>query len=171
MFQNLKLTTAQSFVLHTLLSIFFGGVATGVTGIASQVASGHMSLPVLLGVGLAGFGGWFVKGFVSLEGNAQTSQAVLDTINEVKSTVSQVIGSHQELRATVNAMVAANAQPVQVHVTTPPAAPATPVSAPAPQAASQPAQSATTPFAPMLNLPTSLPSVSGYIPVVPPVQH
>lgn len=123
MFQNLKITAAQTFILHTLFSLAIGGLGAGLMAAGQAALSKGLDLPMILGVGIAAFTASFMRGFVSLESNPQFAQAILDSVADVKQLI-------------VNAQSVPAQPPVIIHNNIPPApaaAPATPVTVAQPQ--------------------------------------
>ena len=117
----MKLTNAQAFVLHTLLSVLMGALFAGVTALIQAVGSnGSIDIRVAVSAGVAAFLAWFGKGLVSLESNPQTAQAMFDTLKEVQAShntllqqVSNLGGIVTSLLHITNAAQARPAAPIQ----------------------------------------------------------
>ncbi len=173
-----QFTAQQIWVIHSLEGIAFSALAAAGITLYNAFQAGSLSKA---GIGVATVvGGIIVKGVSALMANPQTIQAGEDTLNEVKSGLSQVLAGHQMLSNLLASLLSAfsqqsNQPPVHVQVNNPaPATPATPISAAAPQAVAQPVQSADSPIAPALSLPSypggGLPTISSVLPTVN-VQH
>lgn len=172
--QNLKLTPAMQFVLHSMLSLILGALSALLMAIGQMAFTGSASLPAVLAAGLSAFVVYFSTHLQALWSNPQTVQAALDAANEAKGMASSVIASHQQLSAVVSTLVQTtstqSAQPPVTVVNNPPAiASVEPLSAhvPAPAPVPQPAPVAQS--APAAQ-PFSLPTISGFLPVVKPGQ-
>ena len=97
MFKNLKLTSAMQFVLHSALSILIGAFTAGLTVVAQNAFSHGTNIQTALAMGISAFSAWFIHGFVSLAGSSQLGQAEADAMGELKSTIADLVSSHQTL--------------------------------------------------------------------------
>jgi hypothetical protein len=128
MFQNLRFTTTQTFVLHALVSLLLGAITSGVTVAGQAIFQTGANPSVIISTGLAAFLAWFTHGFVSLRGSAQATQAVQDTgaqfgqaerdmLSGLDAKVTALTGNHADLVGAVNALyqqVAASPQAAQL---------------------------------------------------------
>lgn len=124
----MKLTNAQAFVFHTLLSVLMGALFAGVTVLLQAIGSnGAIDMRVAVSAGVAAFLAWFGKGLVSLESSPQTAQAMIDTLKGLQASHSTLVQQVSNLGGIVTSLLhitnaaQAPAQPAQpVQLTTAP---------------------------------------------------
>lgn len=99
---NLKLTAAQQFVLHTLLSLAIS-IATGVGTVLIQYVSSHpFNLSEIIGFAALAFGGSISHGLLTL----QNGNFPMEALQALKDTINQLTASHQNLSTTVSQLAA-----------------------------------------------------------------
>ena len=142
--KNFHLTSAMTYLLHSVFSIVIGALVSFLVYIGSNAFTGTADLKAVLLSGLSGLVIYFTTHIGALTNSPQAAQAEQDALGEVKSTLTTLVSSHQSLSAVVNALVQAQQQPA---------------SAPAPQpAVFNPAPSANAPV-PQLPFPTPAPAM------------
>lgn len=112
MFPNLRISTAQQFVFHAILSLIVGALASGLSAAGLAVSQPNVNLSIVVGAGVAAFSAWFVHGLVSLSKAPQFGQAEKDALAQVQSQVAQVASSHQNLVSDVRWLAQQVQQPM-----------------------------------------------------------
>lgn len=82
MFNKLRISTAEQFVFHSLLSLVIGAGASGGMIVGQGIFHTGANVPALLSAGGAAFLAWFTHGFVALRSNPQFKQATLDATTQ-----------------------------------------------------------------------------------------
>lgn len=180
MFNKLRISTAEQFVFHSLLSLVIGAGASGGMIIGQGIFHTGANVPALLAAGGAAFLAWFTHGFVALKGSPQFATATLDAtsqfgaeekalladvqggVGDLANKVDAVINSHQQLINFAHGLAQQIGQVQQAQArsaaTTPQAPVATPAQVPFPSAVQNTASAA----APVIRNWTGLvPSVPG----------
>lgn len=102
----MKLTNAQAFVFHTLLSVLMGALFAGVTVLLQAIGSnGAIDMRVAVSAGVAAFLAWFGKGLVSLESSPQTAQAMIDTLKDLQASHSTLLQQVSNLGGIVTSLL------------------------------------------------------------------
>lgn len=117
MFNKLRISTAEQFVFHSLLSLVIGAGASGGMIVGQGIFHTGANIPALLSAGGAAFLAWFTHGFVALRSSPQMKQAESDAgnqfgqaekslladlqsgVGDLANKVDAVISSHQQLIA------------------------------------------------------------------------
>ena len=153
---GLKLTPALTFVLHSLLSIFIGGLASTLIFVGQNAFTGKGNLETVLSAGLVGFGVYFTTNINKLWAAPQTAQAALDMGNDLKDGFNNLASSHQQLAAFIHASTQQNAQQTAAIQQQVAALVSTPV---------QPAPQASVPQRPAYTVPPQMPLPAATFPV------
>lgn len=110
MFNNLKNTSAFSFVLHALVSLFVGAFAAGLAAAYQGFNANGANVKASLGAGVVAFTAWFLHGFVSLAGTPQAKQAMNElpaNIVKFEQTLAGLVESHNTLATLVQQLAEA----------------------------------------------------------------
>lgn len=111
MFPNLRISTAQQFVFHAILSLIVGAMASGLSAAGLAVSQPNVNLSIVVGAGVAAFSAWFVHGFVALRSSPQLVQAEKDTLAQGQERLAALESSHQNLVSDVRWLVQQVQQP------------------------------------------------------------
>ncbi len=150
-FHNFHLSSAMTYILHSVFSIIIGALVSFLVYIGSNAFTGTADLRAVLLSGLSCLVIYFTTHIGALVNSPQAIQARADGLKELEDSVMQLATSHQNLIGLVNGLLQQQAP------------------APTPQPV-QPAPRFTTPVPQSQFAPTPIPSQAGntypYMPAV-----
>lgn len=88
--QNIKITSAEEFALHALISVLAGATLAGITAAGGLIYTQGVNVPVLVTAGLGGFSAAFGAGFLAFRNNPQTKQAEVDAAGQAQQVAASV---------------------------------------------------------------------------------
>src|SRR5436305_895175 len=100
---TIKLTSAQDYIVHGLLSLLAAALLAGLTaGGQALFHGGQISLPLVLASAWGAFLGVFIHGFIGLRNAPQMTQAERDLLAQVAQVLPQVASQSSWLNWIVN---------------------------------------------------------------------